>query len=291
MENIKLINILLKDARELEDLVSEIKNTKKYQSLEIDFLHTRATGIKQLLELLHKNVIDETNNETSQSIEKSIDETIAIKTTPSDIETKVEDEIKKVDSNSEEIASLDEQEIPQEEEVVVAQPATQVIEEQVIEAEMGKTPEPLGNNKLVEPEIKATNIIKDEPEIEPEDIRQDEVELDEDEVSEERQILGDKFHKEKSVNDLLIESDNLEHKLSMRPVKSIKSSIGINDKFLYIRELFEGNADMYNNSIQELDKMDSIKQAVLYLKQNFKWKKNDTSLKFVNLVKRRFANE
>ena len=91
------------------------------------------------------------------------------------------------------------------------------------------------NIKLEEPEIKQNIIIKEEAEIESENSQQDEVELDEEESSE-GQILGDKFHKEKSVNDLLIESGKLEHKLSMRPLTNLKSSIGINDKFLYISE-------------------------------------------------------
>ena len=83
----------------------------------------------------------------------------------------------------------------------------------------------------------------------------------------------------------------LEHKLSNRPVKSIKTSIGINDKFQYIRELFEGSAEKFTKAVDELDALDNIKDAVHYLQSNYKWKKNETSLKFVNLIKRRFSNE
>jgi len=104
--------------------------------------------------------------------------------------------------------------------------------------------------------------------------------------------LGDSFLKEKSVNDLMSEdSSKLEHKLSNRPVSSIQSAIGINDRFQYIRELFEGSADNFVKTVADLDSMDDIKEAVDYLQHNFKWKKNETSLKFVNLIKRRFPNE
>ena len=34
-----------------------------------------------------------------------------------------------------------------------------------------------------------------------------------------------------------------------------------------------------------------LKEAVNYLQTHFKWKKNETSLKFVSLIKRRFPNE
>ncbi len=120
-----------------------------------------------------------------------------------------------------------------------------------------------------------------------------EVVLDEEKDDDEaNHRLGDSFTKEKSVNDLIdTENSNLEHKLSNLPVESIKTAIGINDKFQYIRELFEGNADIFNKAVAELDMKNNIDEAVDYLKHNFKWKKNETSLKFVNLVKRRFSHE
>ncbi len=104
--------------------------------------------------------------------------------------------------------------------------------------------------------------------------------------------MGDSFLKEKSVNDLIsAESGKLEHKLSNRPVISIQAAIGINDRFQYIRELFEGKSEIFLKTVSEIDNMNDIKEAVHYLQQNFKWKKNETSLKFVNLVKRRFLHE
>jgi hypothetical protein len=103
--------------------------------------------------------------------------------------------------------------------------------------------------------------------------------------------LGDVFAKEKSINDLLADTNKLEKVLSNRPVKSIQSAIGINDRFQYIRELFEGKADDFVKTVDELDGMESLADAVQFLQVNYKWKKNETSLKFVNLIKRRFLNE
>ena len=68
-------------------------------------------------------------------------------------------------------------------------------------------------------------------------------------------------------------------------------TVGINDRFQYIRELFDGSSDKYTEAVSSLDSMSNINEAVAYLQHNFKWKKNETSLKFVNLIKRRFANE
>jgi hypothetical protein len=170
---------------------------------------------------------------------------------------------------------------------------THVIEEKVIAIE----------NKLTAPEIVMENEEKIEEQILTETHLQN-VQLHEEPVQKELQLedeelvdihnkrLGDSFLKEKSVND--IRSDDmskLEHKLSNRPVSSIQSAIGINDRFQFIRELFEGSADNFVKAVTDLDSMKDMKEAVDYLQTNFKWKKNESSLKFVNLIKRRFPNE
>ena len=103
--------------------------------------------------------------------------------------------------------------------------------------------------------------------------------------------LGESFTKGKSVNDMVEDRNKLEFKLSNSPVSSIQAAVGINDRFQYIRELFDGSSDKYTETVTLLDSMSNINEAVEYIQQNFKWKKNDTSLKFINLVKRRFANE
>jgi hypothetical protein len=104
--------------------------------------------------------------------------------------------------------------------------------------------------------------------------------------------LGDSFTKDRSLNDLITDdSVKLEHKLSNMPVSSLQSAIGINDRFQYIRELFDGNSELYNETVTKLDSLNEIKDAVVYLQNNFKWKKTEISLKFVNLLKRRFPNE
>src|SRR5690606_28522075 len=51
--------------------------------------------------------------------------------------------------------------------------------------------------------------------------------------------LGDSFLKNRSVNDLISGKVKHDYKFSNRPVPTIQSAIGINDRFQYIRELFD----------------------------------------------------
>jgi dihydroorotate dehydrogenase len=63
----------------------------------------------------------------------------------------------------------------------------------------------------------------------------------------------------------------------------------LNDRFLFIKEIFNNNSEKYNTIIDQLDKMETIQQAVDYLKVNLSLQKNETSMKFVDLLKRRFT--
>lgn len=96
------------------------------------------------------------------------------------------------------------------------------------------------------------------------------------------------FQKERSLNDVISENKSAETTLGNSPISSLRSSIGLNDRFLFIREIFSNNTDKYNMVIDHLDKLETIQQAVDYLKSNLTLQKNETSLKFVDLLKRRF---
>ena len=161
-----------------------------------------------------------------------------------------------------------------------------VVENEIKAPEMAKVPEVVIHEKT-ENEVSIQELSTQSVAV------QQELQMDDEEpVDIHNKRLGDSFLKEKSVNDIMSDDfSKLEHKLSNRPVSSIQSAIGINDRFQYIRELFEGSADNFVKTVADLDSMNDIKDAVNYLQSNFKWKKNETSLKFVNLIKRRFPNE
>ena len=104
------------------------------------------------------------------------------------------------------------------------------------------------------------------------------------------ETLGESHQRESHlmVNDILSpEKDETEYKII--PINSIWDGIGINDRFLFIRELFANSSAKLENTVTELDKLVTIQDAVTYLKMNFKWNKTEASHKFLVLVKRRFT--
>ncbi|NOY95002.1 MAG: hypothetical protein GXO81_01250 [Chlorobi bacterium] len=261
MENYKLINILIKDMLEMENLISGIKLNRSYEPLEIEFLQTRVKGARQLLELLQNR------NEPGTAE--------AFATQPPKETAAPAPEIK-TEKAVEEIA---EEEKP---------------EGNKSPAGFEKAKAPVGQEKPEKAmEDKEGTPIQEEKNEGSDNNSRDEMPLnEEDEQQEKARTLGDSLLKEKSVNDMISgSSGNLEYKLSNRPLSSLESAIGINDRFLFTRELFDGNGEDFNSALVKLDSMNSIQEAVAYLRDNFKWKKNETSLKFISLVKRRFANE
>jgi hypothetical protein len=262
MENKKLVKILLKDMAELEELIAEIKANKKFDALEMEFVHTRTKGILQLLQLFGSN-----NEVVSESIP-------------------VEPEI-----------SLKKPEKPEKEEVI-PEPVqdekadetddTKKAEQEELHYEKPK-PQPVKSNS---PGVTALEESENKKfDVESESKSDDDMLEEEIEKVEAVSRLGDSFLKGKSVNDLINDQNKLEFKLSNRPVNSIQSAIGINDRFLYIRELFDGDNQKFLEAVKTLDSKHNINEAVEYLRNNYRWKRNETSLKFVNLVKRRFINE
>ena len=105
----------------------------------------------------------------------------------------------------------------------------------------------------------------------------------------EKMVVGESFHKERSVNDVISENKSNESNINNGPISSLRAAIGLNDRFIFIREIFDNNTDKYNTLIDQLDKLETIQQAVELLKANLTLQKNETSLKFVDLLKRRFS--
>src|SRR5665648_605 len=101
-------------------------------------------------------------------------------------------------------------------------------------------------------------------------------------------VFGESFQKERSLNDVIGEKST-ESKLTNGPITSLRAAIGLNDRFFFIREIFDNNTDKYNSVIEQLDKLETIQEAVEYLKANLSLQKSNTSLKFVDLLKRRFS--
>lgn len=260
MENKKLINILTKDMAELEELISEMKVEQHFDVIDLEFVHTRVKGVLHLLQLLGstKGTVVSEAEEGKGILDKLKDKADKVSRLTSEIKAEPKQEVVE---NLEESSKQQEQELPG----VVPTPSEDEDDDENAEEEPNEEPE--NHTESDEEMLQETN-----------------------ENLDKSSRLGESFLKSKSINDMITGQAKQDYKLSNRPVSSIQSAIGINDRFQYIRELFDGDNKKFLETVKTIDSMNNINEAVQYLRNHFKWKRNETSLKFVNLVKRRFQS-
>ena len=82
--------------------------------------------------------------------------------------------------------------------------------------------------------------------------------------------------------------------LSIKPISDIKMAITLNDKLLFIKDLFNGYSLAYSEAIEILNRFKTIDEANRFLNANYVNKNNwegkpETTEKFYALLKRRYA--
>ncbi len=113
--------------------------------------------------------------------------------------------------------------------------------------------------------------------------------------------IGDQYMGEdKSVHQRISnqkEDKSIGTRMQQNPITSLKEAIGVNEKFLFINELFKGNIQAYNEAIARLNEMDDAKAAFDYLNELsmvHSWDANrsaSTIEKLADLVHRRHMSK
>lgn len=82
----------------------------------------------------------------------------------------------------------------------------------------------------------------------------------------------------------------LGEEISHQGIRSLRQGIGLNDKFLMIRDLFDGDADAYNETIDALDSFDDFDDCLIYIAENFAWNADSEGAKFImQLLERKLS--
>ncbi len=103
------------------------------------------------------------------------------------------------------------------------------------------------------------------------------------------------FEYPESLNDRLKEVKiELSERLTETPIKDLRKAIGINDRYLFLNELFRGDEAMYERSIKTIQNFSIFAEAEYWIKRELKvkigWIDSDPAVKqFDSLVKRRFS--
>jgi hypothetical protein len=98
-----------------------------------------------------------------------------------------------------------------------------------------------------------------------------------------------------SINDKLRQGKTeLVEVLKESPVRDLRKAVGINDRFLFINDLFRGDENMYERCIKTINNFNIYPEAEYWITRELKvklgWKDDsESAAHFYNLVKRRFT--
>jgi len=104
-------------------------------------------------------------------------------------------------------------------------------------------------------------------------------------VADKQESLNDKLRKQHS---------DLGEILKGTPIKDLRKAIGINDRFVFISDLFRGDEPMYERSIKTINGFNIFAEAEYWINRELIVKlgwdsDSDTVVHFYQLVKRRFS--
>ncbi len=101
--------------------------------------------------------------------------------------------------------------------------------------------------------------------------------------------------KEESLNERLrVEKLELASVLKETPIRDLKKAIGINDRYLFVNDLFRGDDTMYERSIKTINSFNILVEAEYWIQRELKvklgWNEDTEAVKhFDQLVRRRFS--
>ena len=105
-------------------------------------------------------------------------------------------------------------------------------------------------------------------------------------------VLGDIInHDVQTLADTLAAPRDRASELRRRePVTDLRRAIGINDKFLLIRDLFGGDGEAYEKAIGVLNDCADFDDCMIYIAENYAWNPNSDGVKLLmDLLERKFA--
>ena len=103
-----------------------------------------------------------------------------------------------------------------------------------------------------------------------------------------QQRLGDTFGEVKTLADQMAKNDT--PTTPFNRITELRQAIGLNDKFLMIRDLFGGDAARYEATIDTLDEFEDLDECIIYIVENFRWNPDLEATKLlVSLIERKLA--
>ncbi len=90
--------------------------------------------------------------------------------------------------------------------------------------------------------------------------------------------------------DTIVAPNALAAEINHTKIASLRDGIGLNDKFLMIRDLFDGDDEAYDEAITALDSLESMDDCMIHIIENYAWNPDTEGSKFImQLLERKLS--
>jgi hypothetical protein len=107
----------------------------------------------------------------------------------------------------------------------------------------------------------------------------------------EAQILSDRFKGRATLHESLHQSMGMEGQFHSqgKPVENLMSAIAINDRFNFIRELFNGDSPAFEHAIKALNEAANFNDAYNYMIQHYDWDMDSEAVQLLlDIIRRKY---
>ncbi|MDA3910655.1 MAG: hypothetical protein PF448_04770 [Bacteroidales bacterium] len=262
-----------------ESLGKTLKRIEKHNAHQLD-VDTALQQVRELyVEILKHENTDEKKSDKSviastqdQKIEKTVVPPVEKQETSAETEIRETPKANSEKSEAEEETGLD---------------ADELFNHNPKPVEQAEPPKPVEQTETVKPENIEQKTEKPDAVLK---TSQEQASLFKNEANKPIESLGETLGKDKrSMNDSIGKKDNpLANKFQAKPIADIRAAINLGDRFLFIKELFNGNSDEFNQIIDELNAKRSFDEAQEILKKHNWDTSNDTVNYFLSIVQRKY---
>ena len=109
-------------------------------------------------------------------------------------------------------------------------------------------------------------------------------------VEEKPATLADAIPAPQTLADTLAAPTPLADEINHSRLRSLRNGIGLNDKFLMIRDLFDGDGNAYEEAINALDELETLDDCMIHIIENYAWNPDSEGSKFImQLLERKLS--
>jgi hypothetical protein len=101
-------------------------------------------------------------------------------------------------------------------------------------------------------------------------------------------VLGEQFHEAPSVAESIACPRGV---ADGTPIVSLRSAIGVADRYMLVRELFDGDTDGYEEAIDALEAQRSFDDCVIYIAEHYAWRPQSEGTRYMmSLLQRKYES-